>query len=123
MASGNHSGATPPLRGAMNRQVYWRPPVLKTVATKGEGISDVVVCVQRHRQYLSESGLQQRREHERAEEGLRRILRYTLLERLLNRIQPSDLDEAVRRIARREQDPYSAANALMAELGLVERQA
>jgi len=116
VAPGNHSGAT-------NRQVYWRPPVLKTVATKGEGISDVVACVQRHRQYLSESGLQQRREHERAEEGLRRILRYTLLERLLNRIQPSDLDEAVRRIARREQDPYSAANALMAELGLVERQA
>ena len=116
VVSGNHSGAT-------NRQVYWRPPVLKTVATKGEGISDVVACVQRHRQYLSESGLQQRREHERAEEGLRRILRHTLLERLLNRIQPSDLDETVRRIARREQDPYSAANALMAELGLVERQA
>ncbi len=113
--SGSQSGATAELVG-------WRTPVLKTVATKGEGVAELVACVQRHRQYLRESGMQQRRERERAEEGLRRILRYVLLERLLDRIPARVLDETVQAIARRQQDPYTAANSLIAELGLAERQ-
>ncbi len=105
------------------RSISWRPPVLKTVATRGEGVAEVVACVESHRRYLSESGLQQHHERGRAEDELRRVLRHTLLERLLDRIPPQVLDETVQRIARHEQDPYSAANALVAELGIAERQA
>jgi LAO/AO transport system kinase len=115
VVSGSHDGAT-------GGRARWRPPVLKTVATNGEGVGEVVACLQAHRLYLLESGLQQHRERERAEEGLRRILRYVLLEHLLSRIPAKVLDETVQCITRHELDPYSAANALIAELGLAERQ-
>jgi len=98
----------------------WRPPVLKTSALYGEGIPELVAAVQAHQQYQCDSGLRQRREHERATDELRRILRYALLERLLNQISDRDLEGTVERIVAREQDPYSAAEKLIAEAGLTE---
>ena len=34
----------------------WKPPVLKTVAVKGEGIAELVDVFWRHRQYQMDSG-------------------------------------------------------------------
>jgi LAO/AO transport system kinase len=98
---------------AAGTAVAWRPPVLKTVATRGEGIIELAGAVQNHLQYQVRSGLKERRERERAAEGLLRILRHTLLERLLNQIPNADLERTVQRIVAREQDPYSAAEALI----------
>jgi LAO/AO transport system kinase len=40
----------------------WEPPVLTTVASKGEGIAELVSALDRHHDYLSSSGrLQERR--------------------------------------------------------------
>ena len=42
----------------------WRPQVVRAVASRGEGIDDVVAAVGKHRAWLSEHGqLQARREH------------------------------------------------------------
>jgi len=98
--------------------VSWRIPVLKTVATRGTGVEELVSDVQAHRAYLRASGLLQRRERERAEDGLRRILRYALLERLLERIAEQGLQRTVERVVAREVDPYSAAESLIAEAGI-----
>ncbi len=99
-------------------QASWRPPVLKTVATRGEGIGALVAAIQMHRQYQSDSGLKQHCERERAEDELRRILRHSLLERVLSQIRERDLERTVERIVAREQDPYSAAEALIVSAGL-----
>jgi LAO/AO transport system kinase len=97
----------------------WRPPVLKTCALRGEGIEELVQAIAAHLQYQRESGLYQQREHERAAEQLQRILRYTLLEQLLERIPKHALQETVEHIVAREQDPYSAAEALIAQARLL----
>ena len=65
---------TPEQRAAMNpgkaartaareaNPEHWTPPVLRTVASNGEGIADVVEAADRHRGYLEQSGaLGQRR--------------------------------------------------------------
>ncbi|MCY0899771.1 MAG: methylmalonyl Co-A mutase-associated GTPase MeaB [Firmicutes bacterium] len=47
------------IRGMLSlsrRDVAWVPPVVKTVAEQGEGIEELVDAVNRHRQYLDESG-------------------------------------------------------------------
>jgi len=99
-------------------QVAWRPPVLKTSAIRGEGTEELIAAIQAHLQYQSDSGLKEHRERERATAELRRILRHTLLERLLNQISDRNLQSTVERIVAREQDPYSAAETLIAETGL-----
>lgn len=113
-----HHGHLERVEGVVGTGQAWRPPVLKTVASRGEGVAELVTAVQAHRQYLEGSGLKQRREQERVEEELRRILRHTLLERLLNQISERNLERTVQRVVAREQDPYSAAEILITEAGL-----
>ena len=103
-------------------EVSWRPPILKTIATRGEGITELITAIEAHEQYQRDSGLKERRERERAAAELHNILRHTLLQRLLKRISPRDLQIAVERVVAREQDPYSAAELLIAKSGLVPEQ-
>src|SRR5262249_50109063 len=46
----------------------WTPPVLRTVATKGEGISDAVAALDRHFAYLEASGVLSERRRARLRE-------------------------------------------------------
>ena len=34
----------------------WQPPIVKTVAAKGEGAGDVIDALEKHRQWLASSG-------------------------------------------------------------------
>jgi LAO/AO transport system kinase len=105
-------------RGAVAAQASWEPPVLKTCAVRGEGIEELVAAVQAHWQYQCDSGLRVRRERERVADGLHRILRSTLLERLLEQIQEGDVEATVQRVVARQLDPYSAAEALINKVSL-----
>ncbi len=91
----------------------WRPPILKTIATTGEGVPEVVEAIQQHRDYLVESGEKTQRERARMQSEVLDILRHTLLERALNNVAGERLEELIDRVAARELDPYSAARYLM----------
>lgn len=101
-------------------QEGWTPPIFKTVATRGEGVSALVEAVERHRQFLQESGEMARREAERAAHVLDHILRDALMGRLVARLSPMHVEDMVRRVAAREIDPYTAAGELLrAEEGIL----
>jgi LAO/AO transport system kinase len=99
-------------------QLPWRPPVLKTCALRGDGVEELIAAIQAHWQYQCDSGRREQREREHAADELRRILRYALLQRLLDQIPQRDLKDTVERIVAREEDPYSAAERLIADAGL-----
>jgi len=99
-------------------QLVWRVPVLKTCALRGDGVEELVAAIQAHWQYQCDSGLGEQRGRERAAEELHRILRHVLLQRLLDQIPRRSLEDAVERIVTREEDPYSAAERLIADAGL-----
>jgi LAO/AO transport system kinase len=105
--------------GLATEQVIWRPPVLKTCALRGDGVEELIAAIQAHWQYQCDSGLREKRDRERATSELRRILRYALLQSLLNHISGEDLEDTVERVVTREEDPYSAAERLIVEAGLV----
>jgi LAO/AO transport system kinase len=90
----------------------WQPPVLRTVATSGEGIEALLDTVDRFRARADEVRAGRRRE--RAEFRLRELLRRRFLRYLEEDVlAPGEFAEALDRIARRELDPYSAADALL----------
>jgi LAO/AO transport system kinase len=103
--------------GAPSAQT-WHPAVLKTCALRGEGIEELVTTADAHWQYLCDSGLNVRRERERVADGLRRVLRSTLLERLLEQIPAPDVEATVQQVVSRQLDPYSAAEVLISRVSL-----
>jgi GTPase len=86
----------------------WRPPVIRTVATTGLGVADVVAALGRFRDATA-ADLPRRR---RAREAWR--VRQAVIQRTLERLDAQGLARAVDRVASRALDPYGAADALLA---------
>jgi LAO/AO transport system kinase len=92
----------------------WTPPILRAVAMREEGIGEIAAAVERHRAYLHSGD--QLAEHERAR--IAREFQLIVQEAALERAQADVGAEAwaalVQRIARREIDPYTAADEVLA---------
>lgn len=84
----------------------WRPPVVTTVATTGEGVDQVLTTIADHRQHLASSGEADERRRRRR----RRQMESALHEALLRGLQSdSETDGLLARVERGEIDPWTAA--------------
>jgi LAO/AO transport system kinase len=92
----------------------WQPPIVKTVASKGEGVDDVVAALEKHRAWLAESGRLDAKRRLRAADEIEAIAVTTLRERIGDLRGGSLLDELAGRVVAGETDPYSAADELVA---------
>ena len=90
----------------------WRPPVLRAVAVKGEGISKIVESCEAHRAFLSTTEEGARRTKDRARDAFMAVFREMLFERALKKID-SELEKAIERNMRHEGDPYGDADHLL----------
>lgn len=59
----------------------WTPPVIKVIATEGEGIAELVDSIEQHRKFLEITGERLRRELVRVQSELENLLRETLVSR------------------------------------------
>ncbi len=91
----------------------WRPPILKTQATTGEGVAAVLDTIDRFREWPSHNGRNRRRA--RSEFRLRELLADRFLEHVSRQVlRNGEFDEVLNRIAARALDPYTAANEIVA---------
>ncbi|NOT24664.1 MAG: methylmalonyl Co-A mutase-associated GTPase MeaB [Acidobacteria bacterium] len=90
----------------------WQPPILKTVATTGDGVAALWASIGRFLAQSPSSSTERRRT--RHQHRLRELLAHRFLTSLEQALPAGELDKTVDRIAAREVDPYSAADALIA---------
>ncbi|MBM2826218.1 MAG: transport system ATPase [Dehalococcoidia bacterium] len=104
------------LRQAMSLlpQVGWKPPIIKTVATRGEGISELVDAIEEHTKYLDSTGVGKQQELARVKHHLISLAQRELYQRL-RKAQDGDgpVEEMIQAVARRELDPHTAARRLV----------
>ncbi len=100
---------------AERREGAWRPPVLKTVASTGEGIDELLGEVDRHAAWLDESGELALRRTVRARREVEAIALATLRDRWARAGDGADLDAIAGRVASGEVDPYAAADELLTQ--------
>ena len=92
----------------------WRPPIVSTVAARGEGLDEVVAEIDRHHAWLEESGELERRRTRRARDEIEAIAVTALRERWGDVHGRSELDELAAAVVAGESDPYTAADVLVA---------
>ncbi|WP_193661566.1 methylmalonyl Co-A mutase-associated GTPase MeaB [Nocardioides kribbensis] len=91
----------------------WRPPVVATVASSGDGVDEVVAELDRHHAWLHETGELRRRRTRRAREEVVAIA-VTALRRSWGDVDGrSELDALAEAVAAGESDPYAAADRLL----------
>jgi LAO/AO transport system kinase len=96
----------------------WTPPVLKTVAARGEGVTDVVDAIEAHQQWLARTGALEERRRARAAAEVEAIAFGLLRARIGDLRGDARLDALAARVVGGELDPYAAADALVAGLAL-----
>ena len=91
-----------------------RTPILKTVATRGEGIGPLTLGIEQHLARPESADARRRRRLLRARVRLTDILGRTLFERVVAQgIGLSRWDRIVERLAARETDPYTAVEDIL----------
>ena len=91
----------------------WTPPIQKCVATRGEGIKELVAALEKHHVWVGTTEAGRERRRERLVEEVREALRETLID-AATRSLASELDEAAAAVEARSIDPYTATEQLLA---------
>ena len=92
----------------------WLPPIIKTVAVRGEGVAQLRDWIEMHAAHLVATGQREKRDFARATATLSHILRDELMAALLARLPAGYLEEVAAAVARRTADPYTAVAQMLA---------
>ncbi|MEU9895372.1 methylmalonyl Co-A mutase-associated GTPase MeaB [Streptomyces phaeochromogenes] len=91
----------------------WRPPIVKTVAAREEGIDEVVEALEKHRAWMEERGVLAERRLARASREVETIAVTALRERIADLHGDRRLSALAERIVAGDLDPYRAADSLV----------
>ncbi len=97
---------------------YWRIPVLKTSAIKDQGITQLVDAIERHREYLVESGMLAHRAQRQVRSEVEALVVHAVMNALREELPEDEWQKLLEDITTRERDPYSVAGELQERIGL-----
>ena len=91
----------------------WKPPIVTTVAVRGEGIAELAAKVDAHWSWLDSSGQGEARRRARAREEITAIALAGLRRRVGGLPGDSQLEDLAAQVAAGKLDPFAAADELM----------
>ena len=96
----------------------WQPPIVRTVATRQEGVEELIETVLRCLDVSRKQGRLEQRKIEHWRERIIELLREKLLDRVLGQVvQNGDLNQYAAAVAARRADPYSVTDKILEQAG------
>lgn len=93
----------------LNKESQWKPPIVKTVATRSEGIGELLETIRAHYRYLDENNLFYVKERKNSEIEVIKLLSHHLTSRYVTSYRSHDqFEKIIDRVAERELSPYQA---------------
>jgi LAO/AO transport system kinase len=102
------------------RKNEWIPPIVKTVAVKGDGIAELMIEIERHRNYITERGLISRKRIPAAKLEILEALKVELLDLVQKRAGLEErLDLYARQLLDGEIDRETLIETILKRAGIV----
>jgi LAO/AO transport system kinase len=92
----------------------WKPPIVKTSATSGQGVEVLWREITRYRDHSA--GIRAGRRRARQEYRLRELLAHRFMQHVEETLPAGEFDRIVDGVTAREMDPYSAAAEIMKQV-------
>jgi LAO/AO transport system kinase len=92
---------------------HWTPPIFRCVATRAEGVKELVTGLDSHKAWLDGTSAGRARRTERLAEEVREALREALIEAAAHDLR-DEMRAAVEDVAEKRVDPYTASENLVA---------
>jgi LAO/AO transport system kinase len=97
-----------------HRHDNWIPPIVKTAATQGEGINELMEKIDTCRQFFDSSAVRAEKKREAARQRLMTQLQERLVSTVIQQVfSNGDIDRIAGEIAERKQDPYSIVDRIV----------
>jgi LAO/AO transport system kinase len=97
----------------------WRPKMMKTVATEGEGVAELTRGILEHQAFVQGRDGRRRKGTERSRRVFHELLQERITAHVIEKVvSDSALESLIERIAARETDPYSAVEEVLKKAGL-----
>jgi LAO/AO transport system kinase len=93
----------------------WRPPIVRTIATTGDGVAELWDAIVAHRAFLESDGAVTARRRARLVEEIRGLVAERLLEQAGAISEGANFEALVDSVVARTSDPYTAVDALLGE--------
>jgi len=108
-----HHGKDMSISAPIVDSTIWIPPIVKTVATEGKGIDEVVASIAKHAEHLRQSGDWVARDRARLGAEMEALLREALMDRFLENLQQGKYEEMIENVVNRNISPYEAVKFLL----------
>ncbi|HII66627.1 MAG TPA: methylmalonyl Co-A mutase-associated GTPase MeaB [Thermococcaceae archaeon] len=91
----------------------WRPPVVSTIAFTNKGVDELWGAINEHREFLLNSGKIEEKRKFRVGEEIKAIVSSKIARKIGEKMGEDDIAVLIEMIAKREIDPYSAADLVL----------
>jgi LAO/AO transport system kinase len=98
------------------RSDRWTPTIVKTVATDGIGIPELVTAIADYQTYLEEADLTQQRRVQNWQERLVEMLRDALLEKARSQFVDGTMARYAAEVAEHKRDPYTLVEEIVSKM-------
>jgi GTPase len=98
------------------RSDRWTPTIVKTVATDGIGIPELVTAIADYQTYLEEADLTQQRRMQNWQERLVEMLRDALLEKARSQFVDGTMARYAAEVAEHKRDPYTLVEEIVSKM-------
>jgi LAO/AO transport system kinase len=100
------------------RKDNWTPPIVKTVASSGTGITELLEAIEKYRAYLQQDDRARTRRVENWRERIAEMLRDALFQRVLSYyLSEREATRYAAEVAEHKRDPYSLVEKIIDDLG------
>jgi LAO/AO transport system kinase len=96
---------------------HWTPPIVKTVASDGTGISDLVLAIAAYEAYLQKENLVLQHNIENWQGRLIEMLRDALLEKAREQMEDGNVARYAAEVAEHKRDPYTLVEEIVGRIG------
>ncbi len=99
------------------RTDHWSPPIVKTVASEGEGIEELAAAIASYEAYLKKENLVLKRNIQNWRERLVEMLRDAMLERARAQLGDGRAEQYAAEVAQHKRDPYTLVEEIVRKAG------
>jgi len=101
------------LQSLATRGDGWVPPIVKTVASEGQGIAELAAAIGDYEAYLKKENLALQRNIQNWQERLIEMLRDALLDKAREQLGARDVRQLAAQVAEHKRDPYSLVEEIV----------
>jgi LAO/AO transport system kinase len=105
------------MQSLATRSDNWVPPIVKTVASEGKGVTDLAKAISQYDTYLKKENLILQRSIQNWRERLIEMLREAMLEKAQAHLGDGDVRRYAAEVAQHKRDPYTLVEEIVSKVG------